>query len=187
MSRKPRQFLLEQSVDSFEAELRRLATDLARSVLEAEFARVTTPIKVMERKRRRRASAPKSPALVNVTAGSAPESSPSTTKPARSSTKWTRDAVISELGRWLIASKNLDMSFLKRHGPRGLVDAAKRFFGRFDAALNAANLAIAPQMEGRRPAQSPRQSWPPTRELAHRQRERGAATAPTTSDDPSGP
>jgi len=51
--------------------------------------------------------------------------------------------VIEELSSWLLSSKNLDAAFLKRHGPRGLVAAAKRFWGRFDAALNAANLAVS--------------------------------------------
>ena len=43
----------------------------------------------------------------------------------------------------LTPDKPIDASFVKRHGPPGLVAAAVREFGRFDAALNVASLQIA--------------------------------------------
>jgi hypothetical protein len=57
--------------------------------------------------------------------------------------KWTRDAIIEELARWLVNSNAVDASFVTRHGPPGLAAAARRVFGRFDAALNVASLHVA--------------------------------------------
>jgi hypothetical protein len=57
--------------------------------------------------------------------------------------KWTRDAIIDELARWMVAGTSVDSSFVRRHGPPGLVPAALRIFGRFDAALNVAGLHVA--------------------------------------------
>jgi hypothetical protein len=108
-------------------------------------------------------------------------------EPVRLPREWTRETVIAELGQWLITSKDVDMSFLKRHGPRGLVDAAKRIFGRFDAALNAANLAIAPRLEQKRGGGSPVREWPSMRELAQRPRARRSAELSATTAEPSAP
>jgi hypothetical protein len=57
--------------------------------------------------------------------------------------RWTRETIIDELARWMVAGTSIDASFLKRHGPPGLVSAALRIFGRFDAALNVAGLQVA--------------------------------------------
>jgi hypothetical protein len=57
--------------------------------------------------------------------------------------RWTRDAIIDELARWMMTGTALDASFVKRNGPPGLVPAAIRVFGRFDAALNVAGLHVA--------------------------------------------
>ena len=54
--------------------------------------------------------------------------------------RWTRDAIISELATWLLSGTAIDAQFMARHGPRGLAAAARRIFGRFDAALNLAAL-----------------------------------------------
>lgn len=56
---------------------------------------------------------------------------------------WTRDEVIDELATWLLSGTTVEASFVKRYGRPGLAAAAKRLFGRFDAALNAANVALA--------------------------------------------
>jgi len=56
---------------------------------------------------------------------------------------WTRERVVEELGQWLIEVPSLDAAFLVRRGRASLVAAARRLFGRFDAALNAANLHLA--------------------------------------------
>ena len=42
-----------------------------------------------------------------------------------------------------LGGTEVEAAYLKRHGAPGLVAATKRLFGRFDAALNAANLALA--------------------------------------------
>jgi hypothetical protein len=57
--------------------------------------------------------------------------------------RWTRESIISELARWMVTGSTIEASFLKRHGPPGLVPAALRIFGRFDAALNVAGLQVA--------------------------------------------
>jgi hypothetical protein len=139
-------------MERFEAGLRQLVKEVVQRVIDVEFARAEVTEERTPRKRLGRPSLNNRSALpvANAKAGSVPERSSSTPQLAQSSKEWTRQTVVVELGRWLVASKDMNMSFLRRNGPRGLVDAAKRFFGRFDAALNAANLAIAPQMEGKR-------------------------------------
>jgi hypothetical protein len=57
--------------------------------------------------------------------------------------RWTREAIINELASWMLSGTAIDASFLKRHGPPGLVPATLRVFGRFDAALNVAGLHVA--------------------------------------------
>lgn len=173
MPGRSRRLALAASVDRFEMEVRQLAIELARGVIDAELARVAvSPEKEKQRPPRKVGRR----AVMKVDADSAAKPPRTPMKDDRAPEKWTRDAVIAELGRWLISTKDIEPAFLKRHGPRGLVDAAKRIFGRFDAALNAANLAIAPRMQQdtRRPAVT-RQAWPSMRDLARRQRDRRAA------------
>jgi hypothetical protein len=65
--------------------------------------------------------------------------------------RWTREVVIAELCEWLI-SGIVEPAFLRRHGKPGLVTAATRIFGRFDSALNFANLYLAKQYPDGPPA-----------------------------------
>lgn len=196
MPRTPPDASLARSVERFKNDVRRFAHDLARSVLETEFARasaaaVSTAAKPRKRRKTKNAVAPVPPAAPTKAAVSAPSRSrdadPADVEPTQSPREWTREGVIAELGQWLITSKDVDAAFLKRHGPRGLVDAAKRIFGRFDAALNAANLAIAPRMEQKGRGARSLQDWPSMRELAQRQRARRAAALSTTTAEPSHP
>jgi len=53
---------------------------------------------------------------------------------------WTRETIVSELAASLLGGTSIDAAFMTRHGPKGLVAAARRVFGRFDAALNVAAL-----------------------------------------------
>ncbi|MGN6108919.1 MAG: hypothetical protein ACTHU0_27685 [Kofleriaceae bacterium] len=77
-------------------------------------------------------------------APAAPESAP--TKPAEPRdgrrTKWTRETVTDELAKWLLNGSAVEAAWVTRHGPPGLVTAARRIFGRFEAALNVASLHL---------------------------------------------
>lgn len=78
-------------------------------------------------------------------ASSLPSAAPPSDAPAAATTKrarWTRDAVIDELARWIADGSVVDAAFLTRYGPPGLVAATRRIFGRFDAALNLAGLRV---------------------------------------------
>ncbi len=188
--------MLANSVGRFESELRQLANELVQNVLAIEFQRALKAAAMKAPKQRKRRKTrntaapmakgmPKSP-IVSA-ASLSREAKPADVEPPQLPREWTREVVIAELGLWLINSKDVDVSFLKRHGPRGLVDAAKRIFGRFDAALNAANLAIAPRMEPKRGGGRPVREWPSIRELAQRQRARRVAERSTTTVEPAVP
>jgi hypothetical protein len=58
----------------------------------------------------------------------------------RGRVQWTRENIVSALAAWLLGGTAIDAAFMTRHGPKGLVAAARRVFGRFDAALNVAAL-----------------------------------------------
>jgi len=80
----------------------------------------------------------------------APEAAPAVTTPVAPGSssserrgRWTHASVIDELCTWLLGGSAVEASYLRRHGAPGLVSAAKRLFGRFEAALNAANLVLA--------------------------------------------
>ena len=92
----------------------------------------------------------------------------------KGSARWTRESVVDELVRWLVSGTSVDAAFLTRHGPRGLVAAARRIFGRFDAALNVAALEIA-RLYPEGPPQAPRAVVP----------RRKPATAPSAPPQPS--
>ena len=49
-------------------------------------------------------------------------------------------AKIRELAKSMSSGTEIDAAFLTRYGPPGLVAAARRVFGRFDAAMNVAAL-----------------------------------------------
>ncbi|HSR99613.1 MAG TPA: hypothetical protein VLM79_21320 [Kofleriaceae bacterium] len=77
----------------------------------------------------------------------ATDSAPATAQPPlgpltgrRGRVQWTRDNIVTELATWLLGGTVIDAAFMTRHGPKGLVAAARRVFGRFDAALNVAAL-----------------------------------------------
>jgi hypothetical protein len=57
--------------------------------------------------------------------------------------EWSRTRVVTELADWLLQEPTIDAATLKRRGHGALASWALRVFGRFDAALNAANLHLA--------------------------------------------
>lgn len=140
---------LHQSVDAFEVALRELAWDLAARVIADELSRRPAA----NRRTGRRAAI-----IADETASDAPAPDAAAiaaigTLPAPEGKriKWTRERVIAELCEWLI-SGIVEPAFLRRHGKPGLVTAATRIFGRFDSALNVANLYLAKQYPDGPPA-----------------------------------
>jgi hypothetical protein len=65
---------------------------------------------------------------------------------------WTRETITSELATWMLSGTAIDAQFMTRHGPRGLVAAIRRVFGRFEAALNVAALHLSKQYPDGPPA-----------------------------------
>lgn len=181
----------------FDVALRELAIELARTVIANELSRrippnrrrrpaVTRP-KVRAKRGMNEAPATAAPASVEpplettndrssvaTTELLIPEAMPAQDSPRR---RWTREQVVSELGAWLLAGQPVEAAFVKRHGPKGLVAAATKFFGRFDAALNTANLAIAGRVDAQRKAKRSKshETLPSLRELARRQQRRRTA------------
>lgn len=92
------------------------------------------------------AAAPVEAASSTSSAAAAPSGEPQQTQSAVFSGKrrqWTRESITEELANWLVSGNSTDASFVTRHGPPGLAAAARRVFGRFDAALNVAGLHVA--------------------------------------------
>lgn len=90
----------------------------------------------------RSAEAPAPVDAVPVPAPTTPQG-PAVSTSGRPGVPWTREAVINELATWIASGTVIDAAFLSRHGPRGLVSATRRLFGRFEAALNVAALHVS--------------------------------------------
>ena len=146
----------------FEGEIRALAYELVRGVLAAELMRRAPPAAARwPAKRPIRAAA--KPVESSGAQAAKPETDAALARPAKRPVDvaqvvaessiyangkrrtWTRERVINELARWLMAGGAIEAAFVARHGPPGLVAGAKRLFGRFDAALDAAILHLARQ------------------------------------------
>lgn len=56
---------------------------------------------------------------------------------------WTRETIIDELATWILSGTVVDAAFVTRHGPKGLVAATRRIFGRFEAAMNVAGIHVS--------------------------------------------
>ncbi|MEP6864982.1 MAG: hypothetical protein ABJE66_30460 [Deltaproteobacteria bacterium] len=139
---------LTAELERFQEQVRGLAMAMVRGIVREEFRRRIDQIKASldapaPSQRRTRRKGPRlptaEPARVDLETASTPQL-PVTSDPKR---RWTRDSIIEELASWLASGTTIDASFVKRHGPRGLVAASKREFGRFDAALNVASLRVA--------------------------------------------
>lgn len=132
-----RRSLLDDEVARFEQDVRRLALEIVRAVFSEELARRQAEAAEPAPRRRGRprrdvAAAAAAPAITLAEAPAAPKKR-----------GWTREMVIDELATWLLSGTAVEAAFVQRHGRPGLVAGAKRLFGRFDAALNAANLHLA--------------------------------------------
>src|ERR1043165_7933505 len=131
--------------ERFQAKVRELALAAVRVVLEQELER-----KLAKRKPSRASveiaertdeppPAPAAPAPEPAAADTQPkEPALPTTKSGRIA--WTRETIVSELAKSMSSGTEIDAAFLTRYGPPGLVAAARRVFGRFDAAMNVAAL-----------------------------------------------
>jgi hypothetical protein len=83
------------------------------------------------------------PAESPATTASAQQPSTPAAPGNRKRVPWTREAIINELATWMLSGTAIDATFVRRYGPPGLVAAARRVFGRFDAALNVAGLHVS--------------------------------------------
>jgi hypothetical protein len=156
MTYAPDEDELQRCIDEFGDALEQLAWQLAYRVIADEHARrrggEPRPARAKARRgapsRERRAPQP-APSRDEMTAPAGDASA----APGKR-VKWTRDTVIAELCEWLI-SGIVEPAFLRRHGKPGLVPAATRIFGRFDSALNVANLYLAKQYPDGPPKRRP--------------------------------
>ena len=154
MIRSDHRAALTEEVARFQADVRRLALSAARAIVQQELDR-----RRAKRPAGRPAAPPRTPraAPAPATAASPPPkpapAAPSPAEPAAAPAataaptgkrgKWTRETIINELATWMLSGTAIDAAFVTRHGPPGLVAAARRVFGRFEAALNVAGLRVS--------------------------------------------
>lgn len=132
---------LRRSVSQFERAIRTLAIELAEEVIRREFgvhARGTS---------KSSSRAVRAPSKRAVVVPERPQQGVSFSSPApgpnAGKARWTRERIVNELAGMLVGGTAIDAAFVNRHGPRGLVNAARKTFGRFDAALNVASLRVS--------------------------------------------
>lgn len=156
MTRSDNPTALQDEVARFEAEVRRLAVEAVRAIVAQEIQQKRAQLAAAQPKAPRgkpakpsgRAEAKhvQTTMFSEAPAAPAPEPAPAAPTPTAVSGKrrqWTRESIIDELSGWIISKTMIDAAFLTRHGPPGLVAAARRVFGRFDAALNVASLHVS--------------------------------------------
>jgi hypothetical protein len=162
---------LSDRISQFETDLRDAVWELALSVLQKEYVRRASapasqsgrpghPSQTRKAKRGRGAAArrsrpvartePRPTAVVEaapveaIVVEAAPPADAAPAAPAKKGRPaWTKERVVEELGNWIIQDPVIDAATLTRRNQSALVAAARRLFGRFDAALNAANLHLA--------------------------------------------
>lgn len=152
MIRSDHRAALTEEVARFQADVRRLALAAARAIVQQELdrRRAKRPAGRPAAPRTRAAPAP-APAAAPPPKPAPPAPSPAeptaapaaTAAPTGKRGKWTRETIINELATWMIGGTAIDAAFITRHGPPGLVAAARRVFGRFEAALNVAGLRVS--------------------------------------------
>lgn len=143
MRRRFSQSPLTDELEQFQQRVRDLADALVQTIIRAELrnridalrASLVTPTQPPTKSR-----------AVNLRAVAVVKTPPPQEQAIAASDakrKWTRESIITELAGWLASGTTIDASFVTRHGPRGLVAASRREFGRFEAALNVAGLRVA--------------------------------------------
>jgi hypothetical protein len=163
MRRSDDRAALTDVVARFQAEVRELALATVQAVIKQELERklAKQPARTRRASARTDASATRTRDAAPAATGEqltlpigtptdAPAAAPApTTAPATTATgtrkrvPWTREAIINELATWMLSGTAIDATFVRRYGPPGLVAAARRVFGRFDAALNVAGLHVS--------------------------------------------
>jgi hypothetical protein len=162
MRRSDDRAALTDVVARFQAEVRELALAIVQAVIKQELERKLAkrpPARTRRASRtdsaptKQRNAAPATGEQLTLPIGAptnAPAAAPApTTPPATTATgtrkrvPWTREAIINELATWMLSGTAIDATFVRRYGPPGLVAAARRVFGRFDAALNVAGLHVS--------------------------------------------
>ena len=157
MIRSDHRAALTEEVARFQADVRRLALSAAQAIVQQELdrRRVTRPGRPAGRRaappRTSRAAPAPAPAAAPPPKPAPPAPSPAepaaapaaTAAPTGKRGKWTRETIINELATWMLSGTAIDAAFVTRHGPPGLVAAARRVFGRFEAALNVAGLRVS--------------------------------------------
>jgi hypothetical protein len=120
---------LSAELARFETEVHQLALAMVRAILHEELQRKRVASRPRVKRGRR---APKDRRAV--------AAKPDGATPIRTPKTWTRESIVAELATWMGGGTAIDATFVSRHGPPGLVAAARRIFGRFEAALNVAAL-----------------------------------------------
>ena len=153
MIRSEHRAALTEEVARFQADVRRLALAAAHAIVQQELdrRRVKRPGRAATaaaapRKRQAATSAgaaAAAPAKPAPQPAAAPEAVTAAPPAPGKRGKWTRETIISELATWMLSGTAIDAAFVTRHGPPGLVAAARRVFGRFEAALNVAGLRVS--------------------------------------------
>jgi hypothetical protein len=143
--------IFRQELDRKRAKLPPAKAAAAKPTRAGKPTKPTKPAKPTKpTKAGRAAPAPRpAPEAVAVASPPPPEPTPAPTSSAaaapangRKRAPWTRETIVNELASWLASGTQIDATFVTRHGPRGLVAATRRVFGRFDAALNVAALQV---------------------------------------------
>jgi len=167
MRRSSNRTVLTDAVARFQDEVQALALAVIRALVEQEIDRKRAklaPAKLPARTRRRSEPVATPPPPASTTAATVkPAAQPGSTSGAttgamsgtttgatggattggKKRTVWTRESIVNELATWMLSGTSIDATFVKRHGPPGLVAATRRVFGRFDAALNVAALHLS--------------------------------------------
>jgi len=132
---------INDRVRQFAASLQRMALGMVEAILREELERLEQGLNVRPRKASPKRAAPKSARQQ----AKPPAPAAREALPIRAGRKptWTREAIIEQLVMFLVGKTAVDAAFISRHGPRGLVAAARKTFGRFEAAMNVASLRVS--------------------------------------------